>query len=145
MKTKNFLKVLSVLALAGLSLAACSDGDDSGLSVELNEFSIVVEPSSVASGEVSFSVENVGGITHEFVVVSTDLDASDLPTTDDGSVDEEGEGITPIDEIEDIEPGDSGSLTVDLDPGDYVLFCNVVEGDQVHYQAGMYTPFTVSE
>lgn len=145
MKTKDSLKVLSVVALAGLGLAACSDGDDGGPSAELSEFSITVEPSSVESGEVSFSVENVGEITHEFVVVATDLDASDLPTTDDGSVDEEGEGITPIDEIEDIEAGNSESLTVNLDPGNYVLFCNVVEGDQVHYQAGMHTTFTVTE
>ena len=145
MKTKDFLKVLSVLALGGLSFAACSNEDDGGPSVALSEFSVTVEPSSVESGEVSFSVENVGGITHEFVVVSTDLDASDLPTTEDGSVDEEGEGIAPIDEIEDIEAGDSGSLTVDLDPGNYVLFCNVVDGDQVHYREGMHTTFTVTE
>jgi uncharacterized cupredoxin-like copper-binding protein len=139
------LKVLLVLALAGLSLAACSDGGDGGPKVELSEFSITVDPSSVESGEVSFAVENVGAIIHEFVVVSTDLDSSDLATTADGSVDEAGEGITPIDEIEDIEAGDSGSLTVSLDPGNYVLFCNVVDGDQVHYQAGMHTTFTVTE
>lgn len=144
MKSKDLVKVLSVLAFAGLTMVACSDGGG-GPSVELSEFSITVEPSSVKSGDVSFSVENVGDITHEFVVVSTDLDAADLPTADDGSVDEEGEGITPIDEIEDIEAGDSGSLSVNLDPGNYVLFCNVVDGDQVHYRAGMYTTFTVTE
>lgn len=142
MKTKNFAKVL--LVLAGLSLVACSDSDG-GPSVELNEFSITVEPSSAGSGEISFAVENVGQLTHELVVVSTDLDEADLPTTDDGSVDEAGEGITPIDEIEDIEAGDSGSLTVTLDPGNYVLFCNVVDGEQVHYRAGMHTTFTVTE
>lgn len=145
MKTRESLKLLLILALAGLSLAACSDGDDGGPAVELSEFSVIVEPSSVGSGEVAFSVENVGEITHEFVVVATDLDAADLPTSDDGFVDEEGEGIEPIDEIEDIEAGESGSLTVELDPGNYVLFCNVVDGDQVHYEAGMHTSFTVTD
>ena len=145
MKTTDSLKLLSVLALAGLSLAGCSGGDVGGPSVQLTEFSVTVDPSSVSSGDVTFSVENVGGVTHEFVVVATDLDDADLPTADDGSVDEEGEGITAVDEIEDIAPGDSPTLTVDLAPGNYVLFCNVVDGDQVHYQAGMHTSFTVTE
>lgn len=144
MKTQR-LTLLALVALAGLGLVACSDDDDIGPSVELTEFSVTVEPSSAKSGEVSFSVENVGGVTHEFVVVATDLDDADLPTGDDGSVDEDGEGITAIDEIEDIEAGDSESLEADLDPGNYVLFCNIVDGDQVHYQAGMHTTFTVSE
>lgn len=145
MTIKHLLKLLPVLALAGLSLVACSDDGDGGPKVELSEFAVTVEPSSVESGEVTFSVENVGAVTHEIVVLATDLDESDLPTAEDGSVDEEGEGITPIDEIEDIEAGASGSLTVNLDPGNYVLFCNVVDGDQVHYQAGMHTSFTVTE
>jgi uncharacterized cupredoxin-like copper-binding protein len=36
--------------------------------------------------------------------------------------------------------GESTSLTVDLDPGAYVLICNVPE----HYRAGMYIGFTVA-
>lgn len=134
---------VAVLATVGsLALVSCG-GDDDGPSVELTEFSVNVDPVSVDSGETTFSVENVGGVTHEFVVVKTDLDDADLPTTEDGSVDEEGEGLEAVDEIEDIEAGSSEELTVDLDPGNYVLFCNVVDGTQVHYQEGMHTSFTV--
>jgi uncharacterized cupredoxin-like copper-binding protein len=133
----------AILMICGaLALGACSS-DEEGPSVELTEFSVSVSPSTADSGETTFSVENVGGVTHEFVVVKTDLADGDLPTAEDGSVDEEGEGIEPVDEIEDIEVGDSEELTVDLEPGKYVLFCNVVDGDTVHYEKGMHTSFTV--
>lgn len=136
--------VAVILILGALILGACSeDGDGDGPKVELQEFSVSVNPSSGAAGSTTFSVENVGGVTHEFVVVKTDLDEASLPTTDDGSVDEAGAGIEAVDEIEDIEPGSSPTLTVDLDAGTYVLFCNVVDGTQVHYQSGMHTTFTV--
>jgi len=104
---------------------------------------VSVDPASVDSGETRFSVVNVGGVIHEFVVVKTELDEADPPPVEAGSVDEEAAGMEAVDEIEDIEAGSSEELTVDLDSGNYVLFCNVVEGDQVHYQEGMYTSFTV--
>ena len=55
-------------------------------------------------------------------------------------MDEEGEGITAIDEIEDIGGGTEQTLTVDLDAGPYVLFCNL----PTHYSQGMHAAFTVS-
>lgn len=134
---------MAVLLVLGLFALVSCGGDDGGPSVELTEFSVSVDPASVESGETTFSVENVGGVIHEFVVVKTGLDDADLPTAEDGSVDEEGDGIEAVDEIEDIEAGSSQELTLDLDPGNYVLFCNIVDGSQVHYQEGMHTAFTV--
>jgi uncharacterized cupredoxin-like copper-binding protein len=133
---------LGVAAFA-LALISASCSGSSGPQVELTEFSVSVDPASAASGETTFAVSNVGSVIHEFVVVKTDLDDADLPTSEDGSVDEEGEGIEPIDEIEDIEVDGSGELTVDLDEGNYVLFCNVVDGGVAHYEKGMHTSFTV--
>lgn len=141
--TSRRRRVVVLMTLGTLALVSCS-GDDSGPpSVELTEFSVSVTPATADSGEITFSVENVGGLTHEFVIVKTDLDDADLPTVEDGSVDEAGEGIEPVNEIEDIVADSSEELTVDLDAGNYVLFCNVVEGAQVHYQEGMHTSFTV--
>jgi len=134
--------LVTFLTLVALFMASCS-GDGEAPSVELTEFSVSVDPGNVAGGETTFAVENVGGITHEFVVVKTNLDDADLPTAEDGSVDEEGEGIEPVDEIEDIGAGSSEELTVDLDSGNYVLFCNIVEGDTIHYQKGMHTSLAV--
>jgi uncharacterized cupredoxin-like copper-binding protein len=108
--------------------------------VTLADFTVTADPTSAPSGDVTFDVTNDAEQTHEFVVVQTDLAPDALPTDEDGNVDEEGEGITPIDEVEDVEGGSSQSLTVNLDAGSYVLFCNLPG----HYQQGMHTSFTAS-
>src|SRR3989304_3892503 len=55
------------------------------------------------------------------------------------------EGLTLIDEIEDIAVGDAPTLTVNLDAGNYVLICNIYDAteDEAHYQEGMFVGFTV--
>jgi uncharacterized cupredoxin-like copper-binding protein len=156
--------VVSWLTVAVLStgmLAACSDSDEepgtsasatqgaNAVDVTLQEFAIGTVPAAGAAGTITFTITNNGpDDTHEFVVVKTDLPATDLPTVADGSVDEEGTGIEPVDEVEDIPVGTTETLSVDLEAGNYVFFCNVVEKEQgeviSHYQNGMRTSFTVS-
>jgi uncharacterized cupredoxin-like copper-binding protein len=46
-----------------------------------------------------------------------------------------------VDEAEELEPGKSGRLTVELKPGRYLLVCNIVE----HYQLGMSTALRVAQ
>jgi uncharacterized cupredoxin-like copper-binding protein len=50
-----------------------------------------------------------------------------------------------IDEIEDLEVGNSETLAVNLEAGPYVLICNVYDKKEKesHYQEGMRTGFTV--
>jgi uncharacterized cupredoxin-like copper-binding protein len=103
------------------------------------DFSIELDTASTEAGSTTFDVDNAGPSTHEFVVFATDLDPASLPVGDDGNVDEEGEGVTHIDEIEDIGSGCSASLTVDLAAGNYVLICNLPG----HYAAGMHAPLKV--
>ena len=76
----------------------------------------------------------------------TDLEPTALPTDENGAVVETGEGIELIGEIEDIPVGETQSVTLDLEAGNYVLICNIFdEGEQeAHYQEGMRTTFTVS-
>jgi uncharacterized cupredoxin-like copper-binding protein len=157
--------VVSVLAALSLVAAACGDDDEGGttaatggatgetgggttVDVTVQEFAVLPAQESAPAGDVTFAVTNTGPEdTHEFVVFKTDLEPDALPTASDGSVDEEGEGVELIDEIEDIAVGDSPTLTVSLEAGSYVLICNIVEeeGDEtiVHYQQGMRTGFTV--
>ena len=133
---RRSIAVVGLLALVGIG---CSS-DDEGVAVTLDDFTVTADPTSEAAGEVTFNVTNDADQTHEFVVVQTDLAPDALPTNEDGDVDEEGEGITPIDEIEDIAADSEQSLTVDLDAGSYVLFCNL----PTHYSQGMHTAFSVS-
>jgi uncharacterized cupredoxin-like copper-binding protein len=128
-----------------LLMPACGGGGET-VDVTLEEFAVGVDPASVSAGEVTFSVTNDGpDDVHEFVVIRTDLGPTELPTDENGAVDEAGGGMEVVDEIEDMEVGDSEDLTVDLDAGNYVLICNIWDEDEQesHYQEGMRAAFTV--
>jgi uncharacterized cupredoxin-like copper-binding protein len=137
---------LVVIAAFALVVPACGNGGDEGgagggtIDVTEKDFSIAVSPDSTSSGDLTFEVTNEGPSTHEFVIFKTDLAPDQLPTNEDGEVDEEGEGVEHVDEIEDIEPNGDGTLEVTLDAGNYVFICNLPG----HYAAGMHTAFTVN-
>jgi uncharacterized cupredoxin-like copper-binding protein len=112
----------------------------------VQEFAVIPAAASAPAGDVTFNVTNDGpDDTHEFVVFKTDLAPDALPTNEDGTVDEEGEGVEHIDEIEDIAVGDTQSLSVNLQAGNYVLICNIYDEaeQEAHYQEGMRVGFTV--
>ena len=132
----------SASATDAASLGA--SGGATTVNVTLQEFSVLPDPATAPAGDVTFHVTNDGpDDVHEFVIFKTDLAPDELPTAEDGSVDEAGEGVELIDEIEDIPVGESQDVTVTLDAGSYVLICNIVESDEVHYAMGMRTAFTV--
>jgi hypothetical protein len=109
------------------------------VNVRVQEFAVIPDTTSAPAGEVTFTVTNTGpDDVHEFVVVKTDLAPESLPTEANGSVDEVGEGIEPVDEIEDIAVGSTQSVTVDLEAGSYVLMCNIYDEaeKEAHYQQG---------
>jgi uncharacterized cupredoxin-like copper-binding protein len=137
--------LLAAALVAGLALPACAGGGGT-VEVTLQEFSVIPAQESVSAGEVTFDVENTGpDDVHEFVIIKTDLAPDALPTDENGVVEEEGQGMEVIDEIEDIPVGETQSLTVDLDAGNYALICNIwtEEEQEAHYSMGMRTAFTV--
>ena len=135
---RAWLAVSMILGLAFLT-ASCG-GDEGAVSATLADFSITLDSDSAPAGDVTFDVTNDAQQTHEFVVFQTDLAEDQLPTDENGDVDESGEGVELVDEIEDIEGGSSQSLTVNLDAASYVLICNLPG----HYAQGMHTSFTTS-
>jgi uncharacterized cupredoxin-like copper-binding protein len=161
--TGRVLPIALAVVVAG-ALAACGGGEGGGgeagggggggggggtVDVTLQEFSVIPAQASVASGEVTFNATNEGpDDPHELVVVKTDLDLASLPTKEDGSVDEEGSGVSVIGEIEEFDPGQSMSATFTLEPGKYVLLCNIVEEEDgqtiAHYRNGMRAAFEVT-
>jgi len=166
MARKRWFITLGLVAAIGLVTTACSSDDNGGgssgstggttggatatgstssgggatVSITEKDFAIAASPNSVSSGDLHFVVSNEGPSTHEFVIFNTDLAPEELPLADDGTVDEEGEGVEHVDEIEDIAAGTKGTLDVTLDPGTYVFICNLPG----HYKAGMNTAFTVA-
>jgi uncharacterized cupredoxin-like copper-binding protein len=142
------LRAIVVPAGVVLTLVSASCGGGGGdVDVTLAEYSIGTDPTSAEAGDVTFNATNDGpDETHEFVVFKTDLALTDLPTAEDGTVEEDGEGVELIGEIEDVEVGATKSVTLTLAPGNYVFICNIFEEDEqeAHYQLGMRASFTVS-
>ena len=136
--TRSFATLGFALLLA---LPACGGDDNGGSTVDATEkdFAIGVDPATAPAGTIDFEINNAGPSVHEFVVFQTDLAPDQLPVNDDGTVNEEGKGVTHIDEVEDIAVGATESLSVDLDAGNYLLICNLPG----HYKAGMHAPITV--
>lgn len=119
------------------------------LSVTLQDGVVTPAMTSIPAGSVTFDVSNTGGLIHEFVVIRTDIAAADLPTLEDGSFDEDAEGVEVLGEIEDIAPGSTQSLTLDLTAGHHVILCNIVgetDGQPFsHFAAGMRADLDVTD
>jgi uncharacterized cupredoxin-like copper-binding protein len=135
---------LAALCAATLALAACGGGASAPTphtaTATVPEFKITLDSAKLAPGSDSFSIKNAGAITHEFVIVRTDLAADALPIGADGGVDEKEAATTHVDETEGITAGGTGSLTVSLPVGQYVVFCNLPG----HYKGGMHAGFAVT-
>lgn len=128
----NRLATVAVLGAAALSLVAAGCGDDDedttastttsstteagatgatgaaggGGTVDVSETDFALDPSDVSTkaGTVTFNVTNDGDTTHNLEV--------------------EGDGVE--EELPaDLAPGDSGKLSVDLEPGTYTMYCPV--------------------
>jgi uncharacterized cupredoxin-like copper-binding protein len=104
---------------------------DATVAVALVDYSVTPDKTSVKSGVIRFIATNAAQQVHELAV---------LRRKDDGSLEK-------VDEIEGIEPGKGGTLSLDLAPGSYVLACLIAKGENGsavdHYQSGMHTDFTV--
>lgn len=123
----------------GAPATASGDRDDSGLgpsdttvSVALREWEIDPGTSSVAAGAIRFDAANESAtMAHELAVIR---------------IQEDGD-LEAMGEIENLGTGESGSIVLDLTPGNYQLACLIVPGEAGstfnHYQQGMWTEFTV--
>jgi len=61
-------------------------------------------------------------------------------------VNEEGEGVEALGEIEEFPVGETQSMTLDLEAGNYVLSCSIYDTEEMeaHCQEGMRLTFTVT-
>ncbi|RRH89314.1 copper resistance protein [Mesorhizobium tamadayense] len=94
----------------------------------------------VKAGDVTFNVTNTSRtLAHEFVVARSDKPIGTLPYNEHEKEVEES-ALEVVNEIEDIEPGKSGTLTVKLEPGSYILLCNKAG----HFKLGMVNHIAVT-
>jgi plastocyanin len=116
------------------------------VNVTLKEWRFITDVTKVKAGDVIITAENRGREVHEIVIMKTDIGYAKLPMNPSGGVNEEQAGIA-LDEIEDLQPGTKQTKTFKLEPGKYVIFCNMVEMEdgqmEEHYRTGMRAPLLV--
>jgi len=94
-------------------------GGGSGETVDISETEFKLDPSdpSTKAGNVTFQVTNDGQTVHNLEV--------------------EGNGVEEV--TDDLQPGDQGVLSVDLQPGTYEMYCSI----DSHREQGMEGEITV--
>ena len=114
------------------------------ISVTLNDtnglngpMTMVVSPTTAKAGQVTFTVTNKGTITHEMVVLKLEANQTwnSLTVTADKVSEDGSKGETG-----DVAAGETKTVQLNLDAGNYALVCNV----EKHYAMGMRSPFTVT-
>ncbi len=150
-RRRRVARVLVVMA-AGIAFGACSSAESPATSptaapaaakattvgVTLKEFGVTLAQPWAPAGAVTFSVQNSGLIPHELVVVKSDLPVDKLPQFQQKLVEE-----TKVEVVSKTAPFDAGQkqeITATLQPGKYILLCNVAS----HYISGMFTGFEVT-
>ena len=100
---------------------------------------IAATPAFAKAGDVTFEVTNNSkDLIHEMILVKLKDKNTALPyVAADSKVNEDAAGH--LGEVSELDPGKTGSLTLKLEPGTYMLFCNIPG----HYMAGMWTTVTV--
>ena len=136
-----FVTTLLLLPSAvGCSSPRPADAAAVRVPVRLKDFRVDVGRAVVGQGRVRFEVVNRGPTTHELDVVRTDLPENELPLDADRlTVVANDARLVHLGEAEGLDIDDHRTLTVDLAPGHYVLYCNM-EG---HYLARMHTSLEV--
>jgi len=128
------------LTAAAFSLA-CSPGyaKETIKVALLKNNTIQLDASHIKAGSVTFEVSNAPdtGLKHELVVLKTDLADDKLPVKN-GQVPERQ--FKKMGEVEDMAPGKSKHMTLNLTPGHYVLICN----QPGHYSMGMHSSLVVA-
>jgi plastocyanin len=141
-----------LIAAALVTLSACGSDDGGDTAADSSSSSSSSSsPSETASGapgagstETTQTLD-VSSVDFDFELASTDLAAGEytIELTNDGSathdlvVERDGEDVA---ETEDVGPGQSSSVTVTLDPGEYVFYCSIGN----HRAMGMEVTVTVT-
>ncbi len=111
-----------------------------GAMMDMATMGITVDTQDIPAGAVTFRIINESPEFYHSMIISPVADLSqELPyLVDKMMVDEAAAGITA--RAKELRPRDSGSVSVDMQPGTYILYCNVAG----HYVMGMWTLITVT-
>lgn len=115
--------------------ASSAKAPGSTVPVELGEFFLTPKYGSVKAGSISFELRNSGDAEHEFMIADVD----DLAAEDVASMTSDEVHAKVVAAKHGLAAGSSDVLVADLEPGTYLLFCNLAG----HFAQGQSTTLTV--
>jgi len=93
----------------------------------------------VDRGKVRFDIVNLASTLVHEVIVAPVIDENQVLAYDEAKTRVDQDTIKTLGQISEIDPNKSASMTLELKPGKYVLYCNLPG----HYMAGMWTVIEV--
>lgn len=116
------------------SLGLGMDGD-----MKMAKMGININPKAVPRGAVKFNVTNLASsLIHEVIIARLSDETQKLPY-DESHARVVEDALQTFGSVNEIDPSKSASITLDLSPGKYLLYCNLPG----HFMAGMWTIFEV--
>ena len=112
-----------------------------GMHADMSKAKMAVNanPKTAKRGAVTLNVTNLAsGIVHEVIVAQINSGEEILPY-DESRNKVDAEQLLTLGSINEIKPNSSASITLNLDPGKYLLYCNIAG----HYMASMWTVISV--
>ncbi len=114
---------------------------DADILAEVKEWAISLSGTSAPAGEVTFGLTNVGNIPHKFIVLRSELSGEELLSQIDPASSRLDEAaLDVIGEQAEFSPGKTKTLTLSLEPGRYVVLCNVAG----HFGSGMHADLEIT-
>ncbi|MFO8079177.1 MAG: cupredoxin domain-containing protein [Armatimonadota bacterium] len=150
----RILSLIAVLALLGVTLMGCPpvDTEEEVIDVPIEDPAEIAETEGEMSDETEEATDMAEMETVEITLVDGEIQMPDtlsagmymFDVTNEGdlvhNVEIEGQGIEAMLD-EDLQPGESGTFSAELEPGEYEVYCPV--GD--HAEQGMQMTLTVTE
>lgn len=145
-------RLLLGLALVALTAAACG-GDNGATTVKATKVEITARdysftvPDSFKGGLVEFRYTNAGQEPHFASLIKTAAGKTEADVKQFFSG--PPAGPPPFEEIAALataQPGATGNMTLNIEPGQYAFFCAISSPDGIpHVAKGMFKPVTVTE
>jgi uncharacterized cupredoxin-like copper-binding protein len=99
---------------------------------------VKLSKSKVKAGKITFEAKNDAKETiHEMLVIPLKAGVSPIISEKEARIAEET--ANALGEVPETDPGKTGTLTLDLTPGNYLITCNIPG----HYMNGMWSVLTV--
>lgn len=131
----------SLVRVTLIDKTGAADGGNLRLGMGMNadmskaKMAVNANPNHVKRGTVRFDVTNLASaIVHEVIVAQITSEDQMLPY-DESRAKVDAEQLFTLGSVNEIAPNKSVSLTLNLNPGKYLLYCNIAG----HYMAGMWT------